>query len=345
MIYIYTKNHPNQTGILDFLLILQNLFKKYNLKLDKKNEVIYKNYIFIDEFSDYFEINYLLKKKIKKKLTYILFSTEFETNNRNGKSFNQFKETNKIEALIINLISTLLFFTPKRFRNMSTFGKLSAFFLLPFAILKVLTLKKVDYVSVINEIKEFKRRIYMKARRKGFDIFSRNVDLIIKIHPLLNNNKNDTVIYPLINDLILPKNNKIKVSGTQTNYRVGRCVNFKKSITEKKLNYNFKFDLTISFQTDNNEIFGFSFQPAQSQFWEKSNPVKIWRDFTLHQSIPIVDKKFNDHEIEWIAITTDQFLNQEYKNNQLLIYQNMYKKFSQKKNRLVFETIHKFLRN
>ncbi len=345
MLNLYTKNHPNKTGISDFLIILKLLFSKHNIKLNPSDEEVYKNYAFIDEFSDYFEILSLKKKKDERGLTYILFSTEFETENGNGKSFNQFKETNIIEARIIDLVSLLIFFTPKKLRNFSLLGKFSALIFFPIILFKILHLKKITYDNIVNEIREFKRRVYMKVRRKGFDLFSNEVDLIIKIHPLLNKNEDDFVIYPPISDYKTPKNKKIKVSGTQTNYRIKQCREFKLKIKNKKLNYDFKFNSKISFQTQpKKEIFGFSYQPAQTSIWDKSNPVKIWRDFVLHDAIPIVDRKFNDHPIENIAITRNEFLYQKYNNNQLLNEQKLYKNNSDKLNKLVFETIKKSLR-
>ena len=56
MLNLYTKNHPNKTGISDFLIILKLLFSKHNINLNPSDEEVYKNYAFIDEFSDYFEI-------------------------------------------------------------------------------------------------------------------------------------------------------------------------------------------------------------------------------------------------------------------------------------------------
>lgn len=345
MIYLYTENHPNKTGILDFSIILKSLFHKYNLKLDNTNEELSKNYVFIDEFSDFFEILSLKKKKEKRKLTYILFSTEFETQNGNGKSFNQFKETNFLEAHIIDLIAILCFFVPKKLRTFSFLGKFSALIILPLVFFKIFYLEKINYNTLINEIREFKRRVYMKVRRKGFDLFSNQVDLLIKIHPLLNDNKNDLVIYPPISDYKTPKNQKIKISGTQTNYRIKQCSEFKLKIKNKKLNYDFKFNSTISFNTEpQREIFGFSYQPAQTSIWDKSNPVKIWRDFVLHDAIPIVDIKFNDHPIENIAITCDEFLDQKFNNNQLLNAQKKYNKVSDQLNKTVFDSIKESLR-
>ena len=128
MPYLYTDNHNIKTGIVDLIDILKILFKNHNLKLNLKNESKDKVTLFIDEFSDFYEIKRLLKIKKDKKLKYILISTEFETNTNNGRSFNEFSENNKFENFFIKLFSTLLFFTPKKIRNYKIISKFIAFY-------------------------------------------------------------------------------------------------------------------------------------------------------------------------------------------------------------------------
>ena len=136
-------------------------------------------------------------------------------------------------------------------------------------------------------------------------------------------------------------NNTIKVSGTETNYRMKKCFQFQYNLNKYKQNYKFKFNSKITFDTNNN-YFGFAYQPAQSRHWEKSNPIKIWRDAWIHKAIPIVDKKFNDHIIENLAITTDNFFKESFKQNEYLENQDLYIKQSKKLNKKLFKKIKEF---
>ena len=77
MPYLYTKNHTVTTGITDLISMLTILFKEHFLKLDqkKKNDKVI---LFIEEFSDYFELK-IIKFKKKNNFKFIVISTEFET--------------------------------------------------------------------------------------------------------------------------------------------------------------------------------------------------------------------------------------------------------------------------
>ena len=127
------------------------------------------------------------------------------------------------------------------------------------------------------------------------------------------NTRIENVLYPVLSQVAGLTNERIKVSGTQTLYRVERCNVFLRRLSAKHERYAFEYDGSINFDTqDNDDLYGFAYQPAQAQSWDKSNPIKIWRDYYLHGALPIVDKKFSDHPIEAIAITTRQFFAQDF---------------------------------
>lgn len=148
----------------------------------------------------------------------------------------------------------------------------------------------------------------MKARRRGYEEFKAAADLVIQTHERLTETRAGNVLYPVLVKACELENKKIKVSGTQTSYRLEMCDMFSKRIEQENEKYDFDYDGTIKFdQAGHCEAYGFAYQPAQSKAWERSNPIKIWRDYFLHRALPIVDRKFGDHPIEAIAITTEEF--------------------------------------
>ena len=179
----------------------------------------------------------------------------------------------------------------------------------------------------------------MKTRRKGFEIFKKHTELVIKVHPLLNQNKKNFTIYPPISKKNISNKKTIKVSGTETNYRLEKCNDFRNKLKDLKIKYRFYFDSKITFNVNYNHNFGFSYQPAQSEEWNKSNPIKIWRDIWIHNAIPIVDKKFNDHIIENLTITTKDFFNNQFEINKVFEQREKYKNISRKFNDDLFEKI------
>ena len=343
MPYLYTKNHIVTTGITDLISMLTILFKKHSLELDqkkKKDDVI----LFIEEFSDYFELKKILDLKKKNNFKFIVVSTEFETKNRHGCSFNAFQENNLITEKIINFFSIILFYIPKSLRKFKSLSKIASFIIYLFSCLNKnnnQNNKSIKFSS--NKLSEIKRQIYMKTRRKGFEVIKKHTELIIKVHPLLNENKNDFTIYPPISRKITSNKKTIKVSGTETNYRLNKCYDFQNKLKDLKIKYKFYFDSKITFNVGSNNNFGFSYQPAQSEGWNKSNPIKIWRDIWIHNAIPIVDKKFNDHIIENLTITTYDFFNNLVENRKVLEQQKKYMNITRKLNHDLFEKIKKLI--
>jgi hypothetical protein len=340
VIQLYTANHDSELGISDLIELLLLTASHMGVDIQTSNALSSECIIFIDEFSSIYEVKRLIKAKQKKKLKYILISTEFETNTCNGASFNEFNESDKKIAYLINLLSFILFLTPKCARSSIFIGRFSALIMLIFMLPKLFLTPLTGFSQIIDRVKTFKRAVYMKSRRKGYDRFKDYVDLRIKIHPLLNENENELIIYPLIEGSKIPRNTNIKVSGTQTGYRLTKCDNFVDSLKIFNKKYIFNYSGQIKFDSElKSKAFGFAYQPAQSKDWDKSNPIKIWRDYYFHDSIPIVDNKFNDHPIEDIAITTKEFLSTNFNKNTMESKQLAYVALAIRSNKLVFERV------
>lgn len=309
MVQLYTANHLITTGITDLEKVIVDAAKLHNLDIENDNSITSKVIVFIDEFSSKYELEYLLRVKKEKQLKYILVSTEFETNGSLGPSFNEFSSGNKYIAKMIFGASLLLYWTPKSIRSGKILGKLSACLGLLFLLPSVLILKTLRWTTIVDNFRTFKRSIYMKARRRGYDEFKSNADLVVKIHHRLYDSSNDNVLYPVLPKAAQLQHKNIKVSGTQTAYRIKMCNVFLKNLQNTGHQSQFQYDGSIKFDIKStNRLYGFAYQPAQSDSWDKSNPIKIWRDYFLHGALPIVDKKFGDHPIEMVATTTDQFL-------------------------------------
>jgi hypothetical protein len=313
MVQLYTANHPITTGIADLMKVIVLAGKAHDLDIEINNSLSSKVVLFIDEFSSRSELKRLLRIKKKKKLNYVLVSTEFETNGPTGASFNEFSATNKYTSALVLCVSLLLYWTPKSIRNGKIFGKLSAclglFVLLP----TLLSLSNLKWSNIVDSVRAIRRAVYLKARRRGYDEFRPHADLIVKIHEQLTDTRIENVLYPVLSQAAALTNERIKVSGTQTQYRIKRCNAFSQALSNNTESYVFEYDGSIKFDAQtSDDMYGFAYQPAQSQSWDKSNPIKIWRDYYLHGAVPIVDEKFGDHPIEVIAITTRQFFAHEF---------------------------------
>ena len=283
-----------------------------NLGIKIDNNLSEGLFIFIDEFSSGYELRKLAKQKRFKSLKYVLICTEFETDNFSGLSFNEFEKPKIGLSRLIRILGSLLFWTPKMLRNSRILGKITAIggllIIAPFFMVQ----KWKNIQEMLSSISDLKRRIYMKARRLGYERFKVLSDLTLTIHPLTSGIEAD-VILPTIENFEHPKKGNIKVSGTETIYRLKQCDEFKNLIEQRNMDSKFDYNGTINFDlVEQTKTYRFAYQPAQSGKWNKSNPVKIWRDIYYHRALPILDKKFQDHPIEDIAITKGEFFKDEY---------------------------------
>ncbi len=340
MVQLYTANHPITTGISDLLKVIVLAGKSHDLNIEINNSLTSKVVLFIDEFSSRSELRHLLRIKNKRNIRYVLVATEFETNSSSGFSFNEFSSQNKFISLVVSWASLLLYWTPKWARNGTVIGKLTACLALLILFPVLFTCKTNRWASFVDNIRALKRNIYMKARRKGYDEFRVYADLVIKIHQRLNDANDEDVLYPVLSKAPQLSNEIIRVSGTQTAYRLKMCDNFLGYLKGKNLGFIFDYTGSISFDTSNeNRVYGFAYQPAQSVAWNKSNPIKIWRDCFFHNALPIVDKKFNDHPLEMIAITTDEFFSKEFDHISIKKNFSEYEKLVNSNNKKIFNEI------
>ena len=287
--------------------------ERANLEIKIDNNLSEGLFIFIDEFSSGYELKKLVKQKKLKSLKYVLICTEFETDNFSGLSFNEFEKPQIGLSRLIKILGYLLFWTPKVFRESRILGRITAVgglsIIAPFLILQ----KCTNFQEIVSLISDLKRRIYMKARRQGYEKFKMIADLKLTIHPLTSNGSEADVILPTIESFERPSKGNIKISGTETTYRLKQCDKFKILLEESNIDSKFDYNGTIDFDLiEQTKIYKFAYQPAQSGKWNKSNPVKIWRDFYYHRALPILDKKFQDHPIEDLAITKEEFFKKKY---------------------------------
>ena len=342
MVKIYTGNHPNPIGVSYIIELILVAGRKAGMDLEISNDMSGGVVIFIDEFSSAYELNRIIKEKKNKSLKYILVCTEFETDEFSGQSFNEFENPGLVRSILIKLLGWRLFWTPKPIREFTSLRKIIAYgaflcFSSFFISQKISTSREAK-----NLVSDLKRKIYMKARRRGYEIFKPIVDFTIKIHPLIDNNVQTKTLLPIIESFERKSGNNIKVSGTETSYRIKLCNKFREEIEHNSINFNFYYDGTIKFDdTDDKMIFDFAYQPAQSKNWLKSNPVKIWRDLYFSGALPILDQKFDDHPIEIIGIVKEEFFKQAVDFNLINRRINEYCELAARLNTKVFNQIKK----
>lgn len=338
MVQLYTANHATTTGISDLVKVIVLSGKLHGVDIEVNNEISAQTILFIDEFSSRSEIKRLLKIKKEKNVNYVLVSTEFETNGTFGPSFNEFSAHSKWISLLVSWLSFLLYVTPKPLRNSKILGRLSALFG-ALLFLPVLAFGG-GWGSLIDRVRFFKRCVYMKSRRRGYEEFKSIADLVIKIHERLTDTRGDSVLYPALPKVAEILNKKIKVSGTQTSYRLKMCDEFSRRLNQQDHEFEFAYRGSIKFDAqDQDDLYGFAYQPAQSESWEKSNPIKIWRDSFFHGAVPIVDRKFEDHPIEVIAITTEEFFSEQYNTSSVVDNYKQYSKAVYPNNDKIFQRI------
>jgi len=340
MVKIYTGNHVDHIGVSDIIELIRGAGKKAGIDIETCSQLSKGVFILIDEFSSVYELRKLIKQKKNKSLKYILVSTEFETNQFCGRSFNQFENLGLFRSIIIKILGRILFWTPKPLRGIPILRRVIAFgaalFFNPIFWLST----DAHSNETRNLVSNLKRQIYMKARRRGYEIFKNFVDLRFKTHPLIDNCEYAETLLPALENFERHHRNNIKVSGTETSHRIKACNEFRERLKNKSMNFNFDYDGVIQFDiTNEKEAFDFAYQPAQSMNWLKSNPVKIWRDLYFYRALPIIDQKFDDHPIEKIGILKEDFFNQtiDFK----LISQQIddYRKISKSENTKIFNKI------
>ena len=342
MAKIYTGNHTNLLGVADIVELIMGAGTKAGLNFEVCNDMSEGVFILIDEFSSAYELRNLIKQKKKKCLKFILVCTEFETDTFSGQSFNEFENPGRVRSIIIKLLGLVLFLTPKLIRENTILRRVIAFGAVLCFRSPLFSQKIPDAKAAKTLVSDLKRQIYMKARRQGYEIFKKVADLTIKIHPLNDRNIQTKTLLPIIENFEQKCINNIKVSGTETSYRIKMCEEFREQLESSSMGFNFDYSGNIKFHShDNKKTFDFAYQPAQTSNWLKSNPVKIWRDLHFNGALPILDKKFDDHPIEMIGIMKEEFFNQLFDYTSINRKVNEYCEVAARVNKEVFISIKK----
>ena len=127
MVKIYTGNHTDLLGVSDIIELIIGAGKKAGIDIATCSQLSEGIFILIDEFSSAYELRKLIKKKTSTSLKYILVSTEFETDQFCGLSFNEFENSGLVRSTIIKILGHILFWTPKPFRGVRSFRRIIAF--------------------------------------------------------------------------------------------------------------------------------------------------------------------------------------------------------------------------
>ncbi|MEC7488364.1 MAG: hypothetical protein VYA17_02120 [Pseudomonadota bacterium] len=324
---------------MDIIELVSKAADTYGVKINRNGISSGDVVILIDDFSSYFELQKIIELKKRNDLKYVLIATEFETHTKNGVSFNEFKLLARLPAITIRLLAYLYFWTPTFIRK----SRLLKFFIasgaLIFFIPFLFTQGRTSMSELFGHISFLKRCIYMKARRLGYERFIPSADLLIKTHPAISDKIKDVILPPLTSQAPFV-DKKIKVSGTETLYRVQKCNEFSERVRNSKKDFQFLFDGNIVFDNSKTQTsYGYAYQPAQTPEWNKSNPIKIWRDYVFHGAIPIVDQKFSDHPIEDIAIIVEDFFSNKTNQEQHRIHFEKYLKVLDLNNEKIFKKI------
>lgn len=336
---IYTGNHISPVGISDFVELITKAADIASLSVNESKTLKGDTILFIDEFSCHFELKALVRDKVKNHRSYVLLCTEFETLSGEALSFNEFERRNWFSSFLIGVLANLLFYTPKLVRKSKILMSVLTLCAMPMLTsVAIFELSKTQNPLAI--FKNIRRTIYMRSRRRGYEIFKKYCDMLIKIHPLVNRDRNQPVLYPILEGQLNTTSKRIRLSGTETSYRLYKCNEFSRKLNEHSLGYKLDFSGKIRFDTGKDkDRWAFSYQPAQSLKWEMANPVKIWRDMHLHHTLPIVDRKFDQHPIENVAILASSFLTNAFNYTFIQSEIGKYNKFAIYENNTLFRDI------
>jgi len=197
------------------------------------------------------------------------------------------------------------------------------------------------------EYKFWERLIILKKNKNLFDKF-------ISIHPGITNSydfikkKKKINLYLILSKkkFILNNNNKIKIFGQITNFRIKKY-NFLKELV-KKLNLNNKIIFSENYHHGEfifnyNKKSTYSLDISKHKNWKYSSPTRILSSINDGR-IPVVYKRYNDHPIDKINYKINKNLNSSIKNlakNKKIIFKNLilqykfYEKFALKKNKKI----------
>lgn len=191
---------------------------------------------------------------------------------------------------------------------------------------KIIKLVKINLLKILflesKPLKEsykflaFRRLSYHFQRYYTFNIASKYFDGLIHIHKVIKAsyeaeypNIKSFIINPII-DIDKFKKNFVKkkygfyMTGTITKYRKERFDLLRKKVLTKQNKENPHFWIG-SFKENlqsKNEFYQFSYNPGQSKDWVYSSPTRLYRSINKNCSIPIIDLRNFDSDIEGLAI-------------------------------------------
>ena len=309
---LYLKNHAYEYALKDFQNFLPHALNKEFINLEVTENLNHEITLIIDEFSDASFVRKL--KKIYKggKKSLIIIETEFETTGVIAKTFNNFNEQNKLMQFLTEILGTIVYLVPGQFKLGILFVLICDYLIKIFKFTKLLPESKhtEQPINVFSKkIRLFRKKVYMRARYLGFKEVIKFASYRIKVHSKTSMS-HFPVLMPVFNRLDLSKNNEVFISGTETIHRLNQCSRFKSEIISSNIPLKFEYHNLIPFYSEDIAgEYGFSYQPAQSTTWGCSNPIKLWRDTFYFKATPIVDRKFDDHPIEMIALERDRLSN------------------------------------
>ena len=165
---------------------------------------------------------------------------------------------------------------------------------------------------------KIKKHVYEFKRYHSLLLIVKYSDGFIHFHKVLKkqyernfSSVKSLFINPLIDKKAFKNNfNKHKfgfyLTGTVTSYRHESFEKLELSILRK---YNKAFFRIDSFKDTankyNKDIYQFSYNPGQSSTWDYSSPTRLYRSINFNHSIPIIDKRSFDADIEELAIVSD----------------------------------------
>ena len=221
----------------------------------------------------------------------------------------------KTKFKIINLIKL----SPEEIKNLiklflKAYKNLNKLFLKAYKNLNKLFTKS-QTTKTSYKYQAFRRLVYNLKRYDSFNKSSKYIDGYIHIHKVIKGSYESE--YPNINSFItnpIININKFKkkfaknkygfyMTGTITKYRDERFNLLEmKILRNNKRNPYFRIS---SFKVDSkltNEFYNFSFNPGQSKDWIYSSPTRLYRSINENGSIPIIDLRNYDSDIERLAI-------------------------------------------
>jgi hypothetical protein len=377
-INIVTYNHKSKLGIEDLHLLFSQIFIERGFNVINENYLKYNSInIIIDEFTGHRIRKDIQDFKRKKAGLIYIVPTEFITEiNLGVRSFNVFNPNffYKLLFSLIFIFLSLYYFLSNPFPKIFTFPKIKLgtgistsirrwgkkkITLLGLYLCKFnFVLKNFDKCLLIYWA--FKKNIYEFKRFYSLLLVIEYCDGFIHFHKVLEEQykKHFSKIKSFyLSPRIDKKTFKNKfgqlrfgftMSGTITSYR-NECFDKLKSLfSEDNCDSLFRID---SFKRDpikkQKEAYQFSYNPGQSSNWNYSSPTRLYRAINVNHSIPVIDKRSFDSDIEDLAITLDKnivkYTKQLSKNNEFfkdyLQKIDLYNKKSKKINSVFFKKI------